>query len=264
VTSSATWQIPEGVLIFVDWDNTIFPTTWIEEKPKFQQWWKGECTAAEVLSADEHMALQELDKSARGFVVAASQLGKVCCVTLAKRPWVDRTIQAFLPRLAEAWNEIGIETHYASEEKVETRCMSPGSWDVSKQMRANDEESQLAQLEVFSKKKQHSMSKALKKYYGGRRHSWKNVLSFGDGPYERRALQDIGFEHQNPVSSRTGEVKPLKVKTVKLMEDPDVEQICHTLQLLQAWLPKMVFWDTDFDMDLGADGDSDDFCFIPP
>eukprot|EP00913_Durusdinium_trenchii_P007562 g7106.t1 len=40
-TSSAQWQDPGQGVIIVDWDDTLFPTTWLSEKPKFRTWQRG-------------------------------------------------------------------------------------------------------------------------------------------------------------------------------------------------------------------------------
>jgi len=246
-TSSAEWQLPGQVMIFVDWDDTLFPTTWLQGKPAYKDWLDGRVSASDVLNEGDRTALEELDQVARAFVVGASQLGRVCCVTLAQRGWVEKLMEAFLPRLATAWKDFGIQTHYAMEEKVPCRSHVSGSCGPQ-----DPEERSNLRVQMFAKRKELAMAKALRKFYG-RQHSWKNVLSIGDGLYERIALQDIGFQHTNRISTRSGAEKTLRVKTVKLAEESSCVQICHTLQLLQAWLPRMALWSSDFDMDLGDD-----------
>ncbi|CAK9064116.1 Uncharacterized protein SCF082_LOCUS33079 [Durusdinium trenchii] len=116
--------------------------------------------------------------------------------------------------------------------------------------------------------------------------SWKNVISLGDGPAERRALQEslgeslprraavrvwdsrlfvrvgrskagIGFQHLNPASPRTGTIKSFRTKTVPWRESPvwaGVEPCCYELiaelQMISAWLSALSFLDEDFDVDL--------------
>lgn len=98
---------------------------------------------------------------------------------------------------------------------------------------------------------------------GGRRPSlsrsshsphWRNVLSVGDSIVERDALKELIFTHETQVTSPTSESKNNNVpvpgcrcKTVKLMEDPDVLQLCEQLSVVAAWVEAMVNYDDDFD-----------------
>merc|ERR1712217_147340 len=64
------------------------------------------------------MLLADLDKSVRSFLIAASCLGQLCCVTLARRPWQTRSMQTFYPLVAETWNSLDVKVRYAQEEKI--------------------------------------------------------------------------------------------------------------------------------------------------
>jgi hypothetical protein len=257
-TSSANWRIPSGVLIFFDWDDTIFPTSWLESKLGFAEWSRGLVGPESVLDDADRRLLDELDHAARSFLVAASQFGKLCCVTLAKQPWQFRTMSTFLPRLAAAWEELGVRLRYASQEKIDTRRAEQPfhcpAWCLRAE-KADEKEYSVLQYQKMVTKKQRAMDRELRKFYGGS-HSWKHVISFGDGPYERQALQDLAFEHVNPSSKKSGVSKVLRTKTVKMLEAPDCQQLCEELRLLQAWLPSIICVDGDFDTSL--DGDEDD------
>lgn len=251
-SSSAQWQVPSGTIIFVDWDDTIFPTSWIEEKPLFKGWLQDKVRPEEVLGTEDAAVLDDLDKVARAFLSAASCHGRLVCVTLAQRPWQGRTMQAFMPRVASLWKELGIEVAYAHEERLETRrALQPiacSSWCINSWPMTGDEKRQL-QVQILCAKKRRAMSRRLRRFYG-REHGWKNVLSFGDGPAERRALQGIGWERKNPMSQKSGKQKRLRIKTVKMLESPDCAQIIQELQLLQAWVPSIAAFDGDFDVSL--------------
>ncbi len=109
--------------------------------------------------------------------------------------------------------------------------------------------------EQYTRKKQRAMMQVLRRFYGQR--SWKNVVSIGDGEYEEQALTNIGFERTNAVSSKTGQPKELRVKTVKLVGRPDVSQLRDQLQVLQAWLPRIISWRCDFSVDFGNESPVD-------
>ncbi|OLQ06185.1 hypothetical protein AK812_SmicGene10510 [Symbiodinium microadriaticum] len=105
---------------------------------------------------------------------------------------------------------------------------------------------------TFAKKKQKAMEQLLRKFY--KKGSWKNVISLGDGPAERQALQEIGFRHMNPASPKTGEQKSFRTKSVKMLEEPACSELIAELQMVQAWLPALASLDDDVDIDL-AEGE---------
>jgi len=249
VLSEASTSCPGSALFFLDWDDTLFPTSWLGSKTKFRDWQAGRKAAHEVLDSAEQALMNDLDNAARAFVVEAHSQGKVVCVTLAQPGWVERTMEAFLPKLASAWRELAVEVRYASQEKVKA-YNSVGQW-----LHLASKEQRAMVTHVHIKQKQRSMLKALRKFYG--EDSWTNVLSIGDGVFEQCALQEIGFEHENPMNTKTGTADELFVKTVKLLDDPLAAQLCHQFQVLQAWIPRMVAWRGDFDLDLGCDGNID-------
>jgi len=244
-SSSARWKQPESVIIIVDWDDTIFPTSWIQNKEWFCQWFQatklGEdpCRQDLALSQEELSFLEELDAIAESFFLSASALGRVSCVTLAQRPWQLRTMRAFLPRLTEVWEKHSVTVLYAREEKAfhgdDLVDPSPAEYEMLREM-------------AYARKKQKSMERLLRKFY--KKGSWKNVISLGDGPAERRALQEIGFQHLNPASPRTGEPKTFRTKTVKMLEEPSCSELISELQMIQAWMPALAMWDEDVDVDL--------------
>ena len=76
-TSSALWKDPEQGVIIVDWDDTLFATTWLAEKSEFKSWQRDWVSgAAPKLSEQDAHDLAELDKAARSFICAASALGR--------------------------------------------------------------------------------------------------------------------------------------------------------------------------------------------
>lgn len=104
-------------------------------------------------------------------------------------------------------------------------------------------------FQVRIRQKQRCMIKALRKFYG-RRGAWKNVFSIGDGVYEREALQDFGFQHVHAAASPL-----LYIKTIKLIEEPSCAQVILQMQVLRTWLPTMVSWTEDIDLDFGSDAE---------
>ncbi|CAE7486645.1 unnamed protein product [Symbiodinium sp. CCMP2456] len=229
-TSSGNWQQPDCTLIFLDWDDTLFPTTWLESKQAFQDWcrsgaWRSE--ASPHLDAKDVAMLQDMEQAARAIVATASDLAHVCCVTLAQPPWQEVSMKVFMPKLYELWQDLGIEVAYASQETDSRRYGSsaPAARAIVKDVNEQDDLFKQQQMQ----KKMKAMEKTVKRVFG---QSWKNLISIGDGEAEWDALHDLAFKHVNPTSSRTQRQKELRLKTVKLLEEPT----CSLLQSqLQAW-----------------------------
>eukprot|EP00931_Biecheleriopsis_adriatica_P023894 TRINITY_DN14999_c0_g1_i3.p1 TRINITY_DN14999_c0_g1~~TRINITY_DN14999_c0_g1_i3.p1 ORF type:complete len:483 (+),score=88.25 TRINITY_DN14999_c0_g1_i3:70-1449(+) len=241
-TSSLQWQDPGETVIVLDWDDTILPTTWLCLQAGFRAWKKDlpiHTAEAPKLLPPEAEELRMLDNAARSFLLTAASLGRVCCVTLSQRPWQETTMKAMLPRTAEVWNDLNIPVFYASEENTKMR---ESSLSMAKScMQDEEEQRDLREQKLIQQKK-----RALRRCIAERcKQSWKNVVSIGDGQAELMAMQDLSFEHVNPVSRATGQPKPLRMKTVQLLELPECSALATELQLLQAWLPGIVCMDGD-------------------
>ncbi|CAE7772944.1 unnamed protein product [Symbiodinium pilosum] len=252
-TSSMRWRQPECTLIIVDWDDTIFPTSWLQKKGWFAQWvTSGKLGTFMVrdeldIPSNDLALMEELDTIMEAFLESACELGQVSCVTLARRPWQERTMRTFLPKLSTAWDKHFVVVRYAREEKS-VHVDDCGFTPVDK------EDYEVIRQVTYAKKKQKSMERLLRKFY--KKGSWKNVISLGDGPAERQALQEIGFRHLNPASPKTGLHKSFRTKSVKMLEEPCCSELVAELQMLQAWLPALASLDEDIDIDLGEGEDA--------
>jgi len=246
-TSSLQWQDPGETVIVLDWDDTILPTTWLSSQAGFQAWkkdWPIHTAEAPMLRSPEAEELRMLDNVARSFLLTAASLGRICCVTLSHRPWQETTMKAMLPRTAQVWNDLNIPVFYASEESV-------NMWESSSGMVKNcaqdeEEECYLMDQRLIQQKKLAIRRCIAEKYT----QSWKNIVSIGDGQAELMAMQELSFEHVNPISKVTGHPKPLRMKTVQLLELPECSTLTTELQLLQAWLPGIVCVDGDETMEM--------------
>eukprot|EP00931_Biecheleriopsis_adriatica_P023892 TRINITY_DN14999_c0_g1_i1.p1 TRINITY_DN14999_c0_g1~~TRINITY_DN14999_c0_g1_i1.p1 ORF type:complete len:467 (+),score=95.24 TRINITY_DN14999_c0_g1_i1:34-1401(+) len=241
-TSSLQWQDPGETVIVLDWDDTILPTTWLVSQAGFQAWkkkWPNNAAESPSLLPPEMEDLRMLDHVARSFLLTAASLGRVCCVTLSHRPWQETTMNAMLPRTSQVWNDLNIPVFYASEENVKT---FESSMSMAKScMQDEEEERDLIDQRLIQQKKRAFRRCIAEKYA----RSWKNIVSIGDGQAELMAMQDLSFEHVNPPSMTTGDPKPLRMKTVQLLELPECSALTSELQLLQAWLPGIVCVDGD-------------------
>jgi len=244
VTSLSKFVRPaENCLIIVDFDDTLFPTAALATRSWFRDWSQGTDANPHIPEKDKTM-LQEFDRSARAMITECSGLGTLTCITLAARPWVSQCMHAFLPQLAEVFEQHQVKVHYAREQ-MSVRWALPLHWDS-----CAPEERDALVSDICVRKKTKAMETAFKACY--RQGSWTNVVSIGDGPAERCALQDIGISHR----LTTGEQEPFRVKTIKLLEHPTCDQLMSELAVLRSWIFPIVAADKDIDaeLDAGVDG----------
>mmetsp|Transcript_57809 Transcript_57809/g.126828 ORF Transcript_57809/g.126828 Transcript_57809/m.126828 type:complete len:393 (-) Transcript_57809:122-1300(-) len=196
----------QKAFIIVDWDDTLCPTTWIEELPELK-------AASDGLlkeSSPNWTKLQDHAEVVKRFFQVASTLGTVVLVTLAERPWVLTSIKDFMPK-AGVVNEY--EVYYARESMGASKP-PPGACALTAYKRRS--------MQV-------ALEEQLKKL--GKGTSWESLISIGDSDVERKAAQDLGREFQVK-----GTVK--YTKTVKMTERPTLTQLTTQVRTLCEWLPE--------------------------
>eukprot|EP00928_Gymnodinium_smaydae_P055308 TRINITY_DN38894_c0_g1_i1.p1 TRINITY_DN38894_c0_g1~~TRINITY_DN38894_c0_g1_i1.p1 ORF type:complete len:325 (+),score=68.95 TRINITY_DN38894_c0_g1_i1:153-1127(+) len=218
---------PGDTVIIFDWDDTLLPTWFVTEvvSPCLP-----DLSAEDSVPADSDFA-QCLIKHAhmvRETLKAARRIARVGIVTLAQRPWVKSSASKYLldKNFMKFLKELEIPVVYARE------CIQRPIVSM-----AQVEEG----VNVFTVAKQQAMLKVLRRL-SGTSSSWRNVLSIGDSQIERDAMTDIMWCHE-----AFADVMP-HCKTVKLMQDPTVEQLGAQLLLLGMWLPAMARFDEDFEI----------------
>ncbi|CAJ1384143.1 unnamed protein product [Effrenium voratum] len=245
-----TWQRPENVLFVLDYDDTILPTTWLASKMWFRTWIfdKGPLDQMAGTAADLEK-LQELDAVATEFLRTMGGLGTPVCITLAQRSWVEESMKAFLPQLAQLWEEMGVDVHYATEEYV-TSITRQGHW-CTKPSGHSQLEGTVLELQQRCIKKRKVMQRVLRRFNLKNGNVWLNAVSLGDGLAERNALQEISLHHQNPPDPVTGEIPIFRVKTIQMLEEPLIHELQSQLKVLRGWLRPLVNWAQDLDTVLG-------------
>jgi len=219
-------DVDDTVVIF-DWDDTLFPTWFVSEVvvPCLPTNVAADSTLPEDSPFTE--ALLEHANTVKLLLTNARAIGRVGIVTLAQRPWVLRSARRFWPgfEFEEILKELEIPIIYARE------CLRKPMISQAK-----EEEG----VNIFTIAKQAAMLKALKKLYGKR--PWLNVISIGDSIVERDAITELLWGRDQE-TDRTP-----RCKTVKLMEEPSVEQLRAELMLLGMWLRSMASHAEDFDV----------------
>jgi len=246
----AEWQRRENVLFMLDWDDTIFPTTWLATKPWFRNWIreKGSPESIGEIDPEDLEHLNALDMAAHEFISWMNSRSTLMCITLSQRPWVEMSMKAFMPRLAQLWQECEISVHYAVEEYVATPSRQ-GFW-CQKPSGAGGLEGTVLELHMRSNRKRKVMERVLRRFYRKNNNCWLHAVSVGDGLAERDALQEISMTHQNP-APESGEPRRFRVKTIQMIEDPSCEHIKMQLEVLKKWTQVIIHSDQDMDAVFG-------------
>ena len=224
--STLDWYKPTQTAIIFDWDDTLFPTSWLKAQSSLR-WFEPLPVASPY-----RQIFQGIAANIRELLETASELGSVSILTLASSPWVTIAVRNFLPELEAVIVNLGIPVAYAREELL------PGDEALG-----SDDMSRLL--------KRRAMHRVIKKFYSQyAQQSWKNVLSIGDSIFERQALQDVvSFKKQ-------AATKKCRAKTLKLADAPDVDQLNAQMTVLNTWLRPMVLYDDHIDINL--DGSLDE------
>eukprot|EP00746_Dinoflagellata_sp_MGD_P149468 gnl/MRDRNA2_/MRDRNA2_81494_c0_seq2.p1 gnl/MRDRNA2_/MRDRNA2_81494_c0~~gnl/MRDRNA2_/MRDRNA2_81494_c0_seq2.p1 ORF type:complete len:374 (+),score=70.28 gnl/MRDRNA2_/MRDRNA2_81494_c0_seq2:94-1215(+) len=236
---------PWQTIIFLDFDDTLFPTTWLGDI--------GLLSNIHFLKAptdpETMMELEKIDKAACSVLAAACQLSnRTCIVTNAQAGWVMNSAQIFMPQLHSLLNSPtapGIvyarDTLQKQSRRSNRSVVEPV--DRTTSMERTEAETLLTQAKTVA------MQAEVKAFYSQYfQQSWKNLISIGDGSYERDAIHEITFVHAQPVH------KKLRTKAIKLRADPTPSELESQLETLKMYLSTIVQFNDDLDVDFNGEG----------
>lgn len=257
-TSSTGYAEPSQTLLFLDWDDTLFPTSALLDdwglKVRNVQQGHWSCSFYPPLKPHQQEQLDFWQGALQRFIHVACEATTCIIVTNAKPGWVETCLQCFAPEVADFFfGEGGPRIVYAREvlsdmtkrKKISGDSLAPQRVFLEDDdMRASrhDEEMMSAKLEAMHLE----ASKFYSSYPG---QSWKNILSFGDQPYERDALQEIGMRRISPKPEQ------LRIKTLLLPSNTPVSKLGPRLDTLRMLLPAFVNLGSDLDVDLQSTRD---------
>jgi len=116
-SSQGFWAERDHSVLILDWDDTIFPTTWVREDCSLI--WK--LPLDSQLDASDSRAqlikglLANHLKKAEEFIETAMSVANVFIVTLARRPWVSTSITNFMPGFRRVMEKHQVKCIYAQE-----------------------------------------------------------------------------------------------------------------------------------------------------
>lgn len=140
-------------LILFDWDDTLFPTTWIVQ----------EGLMAAMPTTTQAAQINHLAQRVDATLAAAKQRGKVVIITNAMKGWVEQSCSLFMPSVLRHLQDVDVISARSSFEweaqQMDWKCMA-----FAEQMKA---------------------------FYGASVTQRRNVISLGDALYEQRALAAV-------------------------------------------------------------------------
>lgn len=233
-------------LLIFDWDDTLFPTTYVRDDLKLV--WNKPLKEQDLSSAEKNSIGKKLELCASHAVELlkqADRFGKVVLLTLARAPWVSESCKNFYASVGRLITQLKVPIIYA-QEGIQV--------DYSKQNMSSDEEIERFWSSVKGKAIARECNKFYSQYEG---QSWKNVISIGDSDFERLGTQNAmeNYMRETGIDSDglvdvNGHLYKVRTKTFKMLDEPTVEELTVEVDMLKAWLPLMVKLDSSFDVNL--------------
>jgi len=251
-TSGRWFAQAKQTLIFLDWDDTLFPTTELFHRwglPSRSEEW---ATLALTPAQQQQIILWE-DAVYQMLCVACGKSNRLSIVTNAKRPWVTDCIDRFAPRLKTLVERCsgGLNIVYAREAHADSRqykdiarAPSPARYSAGD---ATSPEEQEAVLTAWKFTAMQQEAIAFYTQYPGQ--TWKNILSMGDAPYEHHALQEVAFLRVGP------DRECLRTKSIIAASQQSISFMTLFLKLGAVLFPLYVAFDGDFTLDMSRPGD---------
>ncbi len=157
--------------------------------------------------------LSQLEAAVINIVREALRFGEVVVITNAEAGWVELSGRRFLPEVVDFFRANDIKIVSARTTFESDFPDAPSSWKVA----------------AFSQEVTHMFPD----------EDELNVLVLGDSMSERDAAHALGSRMPNT-----------KVKTVKFVERPSIDQLMRQVQLVAQSLPDLASYSSSFDVDL--------------
>eukprot|EP00928_Gymnodinium_smaydae_P096792 TRINITY_DN8620_c0_g3_i1.p1 TRINITY_DN8620_c0_g3~~TRINITY_DN8620_c0_g3_i1.p1 ORF type:complete len:423 (+),score=59.27 TRINITY_DN8620_c0_g3_i1:140-1270(+) len=240
LVSSKAWFKREETVVFLDFDDTIFPSTWLAHVASI----KSLCTRAsiEALRAKNSDAIADLARHEAvviSFLRAVAALSaEVVIVTLGTPEWVEGCMKIVMPQLMDELFQLNISISYAREAGFGRKVRG----------------AILEGMDALPILKRESMRKTLMQFYSKRpKQSWKNCISIGDSLAERHALEELTFTRLQ--CSDSGKQKVVRCKTIKFVSSPSVRDLTSEIELMISYISALVHYDGDFSYDIQENDD---------
>eukprot|EP00746_Dinoflagellata_sp_MGD_P147333 gnl/MRDRNA2_/MRDRNA2_79696_c0_seq1.p1 gnl/MRDRNA2_/MRDRNA2_79696_c0~~gnl/MRDRNA2_/MRDRNA2_79696_c0_seq1.p1 ORF type:complete len:342 (+),score=64.05 gnl/MRDRNA2_/MRDRNA2_79696_c0_seq1:92-1117(+) len=256
--------------IVFDWDDTLFPTTFLDNESAFKDY----NPLDEERNANEEMrnALDKLEQcqaAAESMIRCAQNFGRVFIVTLSTPGLLKKRCETWYPRVWEMLQKYDIpivsamELHRA-ELKRQSSTASTGSMPDNSEFSASH----------WAWVKGRAIQQELDRFYSQyESQTWKNVISIGDSNFEKygtlgaatahiqkRLGHSESSDHEAYVQGwerfdndpdwteslegvHEGHIFKVRAKLIKMIEDPSPADLAKQLSLLLDVFPSIAFLD---------------------
>eukprot|EP00930_Biecheleria_cincta_P043206 TRINITY_DN29693_c0_g1_i1.p1 TRINITY_DN29693_c0_g1~~TRINITY_DN29693_c0_g1_i1.p1 ORF type:complete len:291 (-),score=46.52 TRINITY_DN29693_c0_g1_i1:119-991(-) len=211
--------------IILDWDDTIFPLTYVVSDLRLDPHMPlKEQSIPDAMKKEVASRLASCAEQAKKLLTAASDVGNVAVVTLAQDPWITESCQNFCPQLLETIQALGVTVCYAQPNTPDDQSLVT---------------SRPAQEKILTELKAKSIGQCLRNFCqqccdeGDALHA----LSIGDSEFERLGTR-LAVEELSRSLGRNFAAE-VYTKTFKTMEKPTVAELTSQLAQLAAWLPSI-------------------------
>eukprot|EP00930_Biecheleria_cincta_P035653 TRINITY_DN24501_c0_g1_i2.p1 TRINITY_DN24501_c0_g1~~TRINITY_DN24501_c0_g1_i2.p1 ORF type:complete len:402 (-),score=63.48 TRINITY_DN24501_c0_g1_i2:228-1433(-) len=300
--SSDRYADPGQTLIFLDWDDTLFPTSeifnrWQLEMPAqnahgaggirssgFQRQRRHRGRVAAICSAMARALLHPCRGASRSKVepfgseeskhgdsmgngpskvqcqlleqwgialedyltVACGLSDRVVIVTNARGNWVEACIRNFVPRLQDLVFPGSAGGQGPGPGKIKVVYARDFFDDMHKKGRVVSNGSKVRdKVREMTQAKFHVMKHEAKAFYNSYPgQTWKNIVSFGDMPYEHEAVLELGMSRRSPAS------ECLRIKSFLLPNCCSITELTLRLKFSRVMLPVYVHFDGDLQLNL--------------
>lgn len=259
--SQADYFRPDQTIIIFDWDDTLCPSSWIRANKRVLSFFKPAPNIEKI-----QRPLRDLQAIVETLLRFAMKLGNVIIVTNAMDPWVETSCRNFLPQLLPLVSSLPVvyarsiyESQGVDPKPQPVRSSSPsggriplpGLYAANGQNRLCNFNVRMAQQRFDETSPQRwkevAFDKEINDFYSRYEHqSWKNVISVGDSIFERDAVRRVVLQRRNAK-------KKCRTKTLKLFDDPDIEELIAQVKVVYDVLNVMVQYDGDLDIEIDED-----------
>jgi len=210
-SGSPSCGVTRETLIFLDWDDTLLPSSFLSSR--------GFRLDSGPLDATTAAWLAECELSVVKVLRLAVSQATVCIVTNAEKGWVELSAQKWMPRVHEELTE---SLSSGSLKIVSARTTyEPRLWNNPLQWKILAFQEEL-KTRILA---------------GDNPEVAKHIISLGDSHVEREAVRTVT---RNLVNTKT--------KSVKFAERPSIEQLRRQLELVQNCFDYIHGFDGDLDL----------------
>jgi len=265
--NNSQWAFAERsqTVIVFDWDDTLFPTSYIIDEMKLD--WRFPIAQQRLAPNQKREVFRKLgncEAFAASLLQKAHTCGHVVVVTLAAKGWVEQACRLFYTKVGDLLRNYKIKIVNA-QEKARNR-QACNVLPNGKPLDPSNME------EYYGLLKGRAIAEEIDRFYSQYEgQTWKNVLSIGDSRFERYGVlaASTAYMQQRRISTlldrpfqpaqrnawqkvEDDKVVHLRVKVCKLVDNPDMDELAIELEMISKWLNLMVSLNEGFDLDLEA------------